>query len=152
MRTNRGLAVLTTAVLLVPTSTLPADAASPVRLVRAQYDSPGADDGSNKSLNAEWVKITNHSKKRRALTGWTLRDKQKHIYRFPKLTLKPGASVWVHTGSGTNTRRHLYWRENYYVWNNTGDKAILKNKGGSTVDTCTWDDADTEDNINATSC
>lgn len=58
----------------------------------------------------------------------------------------------MHTGSGSNTARHLYWGEDYYVWNNTGDKAILKNKSGTTVDTCKWDDADTDDNINATGC
>jgi hypothetical protein len=31
----------------------------PIRLSKVQYDSPGVDDGSNHSLNAEWVQIIN---------------------------------------------------------------------------------------------
>jgi len=46
----------------------------------------------------------------------------------------------VHTGSGTNSRTDLYWRQNGYVWNNTGDKATLKNSAGVVVDTCSWGD------------
>ena len=105
-----------------------------------QYDSPGKDTGSNSSLNAEWVRVTNTTTKKRVLTGWTLRDRARHVYRFPTFVLKPARSVRVHTGKGANTQRDLYWRQGWYVWNNDGDKATLKNKAGATVDTCTWAD------------
>jgi hypothetical protein len=29
---------------------------------------------------------------------------------------------------GTDSKTDLYWRQEGYVWNNEGDKAILKNK------------------------
>lgn len=134
--------VLSTALSLAAVGAIAdsADAAVPIRITRVQYDSPGDDTGSNASLNAEWVRITNNGAKKRVLTGWTLRDPQGHVYRFPSFTLKPGASVRVHTGAGANTGRDLYWREDYYVWNNTGDKAILKNKSGIVIDSCKWGD------------
>lgn len=119
-----------------------ASAASPVRFVYVQYDSPGSDTGSNKSLNAEWVRVKNHGKKARKLTGWTIRDPQGHVYKFPTFTLKPGKAVRVHTGKGKNTKTDLFWRKDWYVWNNTGDTAILKNKAKKRVDTCRWGDGD----------
>ena len=36
------------------------------------------------------------------------------------------------------TAAHRYWGASSYVWNNTGDKATLKNNAGAKVDTCTW--------------
>lgn len=117
-------------------------AAPPVRITAAQYDSPGNDTGSNRSLNSEWVKIKNSTRKAKSLTGWTIRDPQGHVYRFPKFRLGAGKSVTLHTGSGRNTAAHLYWGEDYYVWNNTGDRAILKNSTGKRVDVCSWDDGD----------
>jgi len=49
-----------------------------------------------------------------------------------------GASVKIHTARGANTRTDLYWRQGNYVWNNDGDKAILKNAAGVRIDTCKW--------------
>jgi len=109
-----------------------------VRLGKIQYDSPGSDTGSNLSRNAEWVTITNHAATTRSLTGWTLRDAQSHVYHFPAFSLAAGASVRVHTGTGGNGAHNLYWGSSSYIWNNTGDKATLKNKAGTTLDTCSW--------------
>lgn len=117
-----------------------ASAAAAVRTTRVQYDSPGSDTGSNSSLNAEWVRITNKSATVRALTGWRLRDAAGHVYTFPTFKLRPGSSVRVHTGRGANTGSDLYWRQGWYIWNNTGDKATLKNKAGAVIDTCSWGD------------
>ena len=60
------------------------------------------------------------------------------MYKFPTFKLKPGASVTLHTGRGTNSASHLYWRSTAYIWNNTGDTATLKNTVGTTKDTCSW--------------
>jgi hypothetical protein len=65
-----------------------------------------------------------------------------HTYRFSTYSLGAGKTVTVHTGSGSNTAAHRYWGEDDYVWNNTGDKAILKTKAGTVVDTCKWGDGD----------
>ena len=116
----------------------PADASSAVRFAKIQYNSPGTDNRSNSSLNAEWVTITNHASTRRTLTGWTLRDASGHVYRFPTFGLAAGSSVRVHTGTGSNGTYNLYWRASNYIWNNSGDKATLKNSAGTTLDTCSW--------------
>lgn len=142
MRIRSTMAAVLIPVLLTPLHASTAAAASPVRISYVQYDSPGSDTGSNRSLNAEWVRVTNYGSRRRTISGWTLRDPQGHVYRLGTFTLRPGRSVAIHTGTGSNTRRDRYWRQRWYVWNNTGDKAILKNKRGHTVDTCRWGDGD----------
>lgn len=122
--------------LVVPASS--AEAAPAVRFVKAYVNSPGPDNGSNASLNAEWIRVKNTSSRAKVLTGWTIRDPQGHVFRFPAFRLKGGAVVTVHSGSGRNTASNLYWDADWYVWNNTGDRAILKNRAGGTVDTCSW--------------
>ncbi len=46
----------------------------------------------------------------------------------------------IHTGSGSNTSAHKYWRSSYYVWNNTGDTARFRTPAGTLVDSCKWGD------------
>lgn len=117
--------------------------AGPVRFTYVQYDSPGADRGSNRSLNAEWIRVKNVSRTTRSLSGWIIRDPVGHRYVFPQGSrLGPGNSVTVHTGRGTNHVGHKYWRRDWYVWNNTGDRATLKNRSGQVVDRCGWGDGD----------
>src|SRR3954452_8678872 len=140
MRLAHLSAVAVGAALAVAVLPSTADAGSAVRLGTVQYDSPGSDTGSNQSLNAEGGTITNEAATKRTLTGWTLRDAQSHVYRFPAFSLAPGASVRVHTGRGSNTAHTLYWGSGSYIWNNTGDKATLKNGAGTVLDTCSWGD------------
>jgi hypothetical protein len=142
MRFRIAVAAAVASALVVPLTAVEASAAPQIRFSFAQYDSPGSDGGSNSSLNAEWVRVKNFGRTARTLTGWTIRDPQGHVYKFPKFTLKPGKSVTLHTGSGSNTAANKFWRQDFYVWNNTGDRAILKTKSGSLVDTCKWGDGD----------
>ena len=74
----------------------------------------------------------------RSITGWTLRDRTGYTYRFPTFTLKAGAKVKVHTGKGTASSTDRYYDLTWYVWNNAGDTAYLKNASGTTVHSCTW--------------
>jgi hypothetical protein len=87
------------------------------------------------------VRIKNVSSTSRSLTGWTLRDTTGYTYRFPAFTLKAGATVPVHTGKGTASSTHRYHNRTWYVWNNGGDTAHLKNAGGTTVHSCSWTSA-----------
>ena len=129
--------------LAMPLTAAPAVAASAVKLRAIQYDSPGSDGGSNSSLDPEWVTIKNTGARTKSLGDWTLRDTSRHVYRFPSgFTLGAGQSVRVHTGRGANDRNDLYWKQDWYIWNNTGDKAILRNSRGNNVDTCSWGDRD----------
>jgi hypothetical protein len=136
--------VATAAVALTLTSPAsPAQAATKaVQIVTVQYDSPGADRGSNQSLNDEWVLIRNTGKKARKITGFTLTDETGYTYTFKKRTLKPGQSVRVRTGKGKDTASNKHWGRGWYVWNNDGDTATLRTAKGSQVDSCTWTGGD----------
>ena len=125
--------------LIVPTSAQAA--VPPIRITQIQYDSPGSDPGSNTSLNAEWVKITNTTAQNRSLTGWTLKDKQGFTYKFPTFTLKAKASVVVYTGKGAASSTRRYYNRTWYVWNNTGDSAYLRDSKGVLKDSWTFKDA-----------
>jgi hypothetical protein len=131
-RTSASLALASaltgTAVVADPTMT--SAATPPVKIYKVQYDSPGSDSGSNTSLDAEWVVIKNMTSTNRSLTGWTLRDRTGYTYKFPTFTLKAGATVTVRTGKGTATSTQRYYNRTWYVWNNTGDTAYLKDSKG----------------------
>jgi Lamin Tail Domain len=124
----------TVACLLAPST--PALAASPIKLGRIYYDSPGTDTRTNTSLNAEWFTVRNTGTRTVNLAGWTVRDASSHVYRFGTFYLKAGYSVRVHTGSGTNTASNRYWGSGNYIWNNTGDTATLRNPAGKTINSC----------------
>ncbi|MEU5942092.1 lamin tail domain-containing protein [Micromonospora sp. NPDC047548] len=118
----------------------PAQAATPaVQITKVYYNSPGTDNRSNSSLNAEYVKLTNRRSTTINLKSWTLRDKSNHVYKFSgDFRLAKGASVYIHTGKGTNTSTHRYWGSGAYIWNNTGDTAYLRNSAGTAIDSCSW--------------
>jgi hypothetical protein len=88
MRTIRmaGMAVLGIVMTLglIVTSSVPAQAVTRMHIYKIQYNSPGPDNGSNSSLNAEWVQLHNRSGSRINLSGWTLRDNCGcgHVYTF----------------------------------------------------------------------
>jgi hypothetical protein len=112
-----------------------------IRITKIYFDSPGADTGSNFSLNAEWIRLRNTSARSRLLTGWKIRDAQGHVYTFGTYRLGAGLAVTVHTGNGSNTARHRYWRSDGYIWNNDGDTARLRNASGTVVDRCSYSGA-----------
>ncbi|MFE7775195.1 lamin tail domain-containing protein [Streptomyces sp. NPDC057445] len=109
-----------------------------VEISDVQADSPGRDNGSNRSLNAEWVEITNNARRAVDLDGWTLRDDDGNRYRFDHFRLAGRATVRVHTGIGRDTRTDLYQDRHDYVWGNHSDKAILRDDRGRTVDIESW--------------
>lgn len=126
-------------VVLAGAVTSPASASGSLQFKKIYYNSPGSDTGSNTSLNAEYVTVKNTGTSTRNLSGWTIRDRTGYTYRFPTgSTLRPGYSVKIHTGTGPDTSSNKYWKRNWYVWNNTGDAATLRNASGATSDTCSW--------------
>ncbi|GIJ30290.1 hypothetical protein Vqi01_54520 [Micromonospora qiuiae] len=118
----------------------PAQAATPaIEITKVYYDSPGVDNRSNASLNAEYVKLTNRRARTINLKNWTLRDKANHVYKFTgNVKLAKGKSLVIRTGKGTNTASTRYWGSGNYVWNNTGDTAYLRNASGKLIDKCAW--------------
>lgn len=82
--------------------------------------------------------MKNFASTRRTITGWTVRDASGKTYKFPSFSLAGGASVTLHTGRGTNSRTDLYWGQDNYIWNNSGDAAALRNGSGTVLDRCSW--------------
>ncbi|MDG4794426.1 lamin tail domain-containing protein [Micromonospora sp. WMMD1082] len=118
----------------------PAQAATPaIEITKVYYDSPGVDNRSKASLNAEYVKLTNRRARTINLKNWTLRDKANHVYTFSgNVKLAKGKSIVIRTGKGKNTASTRYWGSGNYIWNNTGDTAYLRNASGKLIDKCAW--------------
>jgi hypothetical protein len=112
---------------------------SAIQITRIYYNSPGPDTGSNKSLNAEWVRLRNTGRTTRQLRGWSISDADGHVYRFGSLALRPGAAVTVHTGRGRDTATNRYWNRRRYTWDNTSDLARLHRADGTLADQCLYD-------------
>ncbi|MFE7781835.1 lamin tail domain-containing protein [Streptomyces nigrescens] len=110
---------------------------SAVSLGAIQYDSPGRDDHSNRSLNAEYVTVKNTGHRAVNLRGWTLSDRSGQTYRFGNVRLKGHSQVRVHTGIGRDNRWDLYQDRRTYVWDNN-DTAILRNDHRRIVDFESW--------------
>nr|WP_305794484.1 lamin tail domain-containing protein [Halomarina rubra] len=108
-----------------------------VTVATVNYDAAG-NDGSN--LNDEYVVLDNTGTASADLTGWTLSDAADHVYTFPTFTLDAGATVTVHTGSGSDTATDLYWGNGSPLWNNGGDTATLSDASGAVVDEYTYPD------------
>ncbi|MDZ7702499.1 MAG: lamin tail domain-containing protein [Halobacteriales archaeon] len=122
---GRGLWICRTPATASPTGN------GPLGLVAIQADAPGDD---NDNLNGEYVVFANAGDATLELGGWTLADDAGHVYTFPDGTsLEPGATVTVHTGSGTDNATHLYWGAGGAVWNNGGDTVVVRASNGTAV-------------------
>lgn len=122
----------------VPLVAVPAHAAVPkVQITQIRYNSPGPDRGGNASLNAEYIRFKNTTRKPIDLTGWTLRDNAWR-YTFENVVLRPGKTITLHSGRGRDSTSHLYWGRRWYVWNNDKDVARLEDADGRLVDKCSY--------------
>jgi Lamin Tail Domain len=135
-------AVVTLTAALAGAAALPgaASAATPsLRFHGVQYDSPGTDNRTAASLNAEWISLVNTGGSAVNLRGWTIRDRSNHVYTFGNLSIAGrGGRLWLHTGTGATRGANAYWNSGNYVWNNSGDTAYLRRPSGATADTCDW--------------
>ncbi|WP_255197754.1 lamin tail domain-containing protein [Halorarius litoreus] len=105
--------------------------AGELALVQVNADAEG-DDREN--LNDEYVVFENTGSGALDLSGWTVMDAAGAEYTFPDgYSLAAGATVTLHTGSGTDSASDLYWGSGSPVWNNGGDTVIVTNAQGDTV-------------------
>ncbi|MDE9364369.1 lamin tail domain-containing protein [Luteipulveratus sp. YIM 133132] len=140
-RSIRLLAAASVVAAAAVTLTPQADAAtSSLQFRTFVADQPGADlPLSQYKLNREYITVKNTSTRSVKVGGYRIRDKANHTFVFPSgYTIRAGSSVRVHTGRGTNTSTDVYWKQGYYVWNNTGDTAYLSTPGGTRLDVCTY--------------
>nr|WP_307671957.1 lamin tail domain-containing protein [Streptomyces sp. V4I2] len=142
--TRRLASAALVAAAVVGAVALPASAADVrmyqprVQISDVQYDSPGRDDRSNRSLNREWVEVTNTARRSVNLDGWTLSDEDGHTYTFDSYRLAGRATVRIHTGEGRDTRTDLFQDRRNYVWDNRSDTATLRNDRDRFVDEASW--------------
>jgi hypothetical protein len=133
----RRTSTIVTALTLVLGLALPASAM--VEIHRIRYNPSGPDTRANAQLKREVVVLRNTGAKARNLGGWLIRDKANHRHRVPAgFTLRPGRYVRLHTGTGRNDANDLFWKRGWYVWNNDGDTAVVKNRAGRRIDRCTY--------------
>ncbi|MER7570052.1 lamin tail domain-containing protein [Streptomyces sp. NPDC097941] len=133
------------AAAIVGAVALPASAADHARPDRpkveisaVQYDAPGRDDRSRRSLNKEWVELTNTGRRDVNLDGWTLSDEDGHTYTFEDYRLEGRATVRIHTGEGRDSDSDLYMDRRNYVWDNDSDTATLRNDHDRFIDDASW--------------
>jgi hypothetical protein len=113
----------------------PALAGGTIKITKIHYRQKGT------NLNTEYIVFKNVSGSRIQMKGWKIisapsSDNQR--YRFPRTRVAPGATITLYSGSGTNTATKRYWGATSPNWNNSGDKAVLKNASGTVVDTCRY--------------
>jgi len=112
------------------TATATATASDAGIAVSVHADAEGND---NENLNDEYVTLTNRGESALDLEGWTVADEAGHSYEFGAVTLDPGASVRLHTGSGEDTATDVYWGRSGAVWNNDGDTVTVRAANGTVV-------------------
>ncbi|MET9058275.1 MULTISPECIES: lamin tail domain-containing protein [Streptomyces] len=109
-----------------------------VKISAVQYDAPGRNDRSARSLNQEWVELTNTTRQTVNLNGWKLSDRDGDTYTFRNYRLAPRATVRVHTGVGRDTRTDVFQDRRREVWDNRSDTATLRTDRGRFVDSASW--------------
>ncbi|MGZ6079635.1 MAG: lamin tail domain-containing protein, partial [Myxococcaceae bacterium] len=78
---------------------------------------------------------------KRWITGWRIisaPSTDNQYYVFPSTAIPAGKTLVLYTGSGTNGAGKRYWGASGPRWDNGGDKAILKNGAGTTMDVCQY--------------
>jgi hypothetical protein len=118
---------------LLPAS--PALASGPVKIAKIHYGQTGT------NLDTEYIVFKNRSTRTVQLKGWKVisaPSTDNQFYVFPSTKIGPGHSLTLYTGTGSNTATKRYWGAGSPVWNNDGDKAVLKNALGTIVDTCQY--------------
>ncbi|WP_075027992.1 lamin tail domain-containing protein [Streptomyces mirabilis] len=144
MTVRRLAAATLTLVAVAGAATLPASAAdrtdrqAAVRIADVQHGFVGDGVRSNRSLNSEWVEVTNGARRAVNLSGWTLSDRDGHTYTFHHYRLDGRSVVRVHTGMGRDTSRDLYQDRRTSVWGDRSDTAALRDEHGRLVDTLSW--------------
>ena len=119
----------------------PALAAGPVKISKIHY----AQSGTN--LDTEYIVFKNTSASTVRMKGWEIisaPSSDNQHYFFPRTNVAPGHTVTLYTGSGTNRPGKRYWGSTSPRWDNSGDKAILKNAAGTKVDTCQYSGGGTQ--------
>ena len=69
-----------------------------------------------------------------------MRDRAGHVFKFATCTIGAHSYVKIHTGKGKRSQADRYWGLSWYVWNNDGDTARLRDNHGNLIDHCAYRD------------
>jgi len=67
------------------------------------------------------------------LTGWEIKDEGRKKFVFPEFILEENKQVTILIGEGKNNKNSLFWKDQNYVWTNTGDTLFLRDENYSLV-------------------
>jgi micrococcal nuclease len=62
------------------------------------------------------------------LNKWQIKDEGRKKFIFPRFVLGENQSVEVRVGEGINSQISLFWKNESYVWTDTGDTLFLRDK------------------------
>ena len=93
-------------------------------------------------LSRELVTFRNNGTATIDMSDWTVKDEGTHIYHFGTLSLAPGQSVTLASGTGTDTVTRVFWQSDSSIWNNDGDVCFLRDENGLLVDGWRYDPVD----------
>jgi competence protein ComEC len=93
-----------------------------------------AEGDDRENLNDEYIVLGNDGDSTIDLSGYTISDEVGQTYTVPDgVTLAPGETITLHTGSGTDTETDLYWGSGSPIWNNGGDTVTITTADGEEV-------------------
>lgn len=93
-----------------------------------QPDPKGRDEDH---LNDEWIEITNPADAAVDLAGWSVADETtSNRFELPPLVLKAGATLRIHTGSGSDSATDVYLDQRDPVWSNSGETVLVADPAG----------------------
>lgn len=102
--------------------------AARVEVGDAQPDPKGRDEDH---LNDEWIEITNPEGVAVDLTGWSVADETtSNRFELPARSLAAGATLRIHTGSGSDTAADVYLDQRDPVWGNSGETVLVADPAG----------------------
>jgi len=85
------------------------------------------------NLNDEYVYLKNDCNIEVNMTGWTLKNSGRIIFKFGWFFLVANQTVEIYSGCGNNTKNKLFWCSKNPVWSNSGDTLYLRNSEGLLV-------------------
>jgi hypothetical protein len=94
----------------------------------------GAQSGTGRDLDDEYLVFENDGEQRIDLGGWVVYNEAGQSYRFPEgTTLAPGDRVTLHSESGSDGEGHRYWGAETTVWSDRRDTVTVETTAGENV-------------------
>lgn len=94
------------------------------------------DDMTN--LNDEYIILKNYGNSSVELYNWSLRNSRNESYALPDISMEPGSTITLRSGSGVSTASDYYLESNSPIWDNQHDSAYLYNSEDKLADYCRW--------------